>query len=316
MNDDLMSQLTEASLETYALVRNAKATFCVVCGQDNCRSSDWCRKCSAPMALTIQSLGQPIRPQMISVLGAEGAGKTTYLGMLLEMLLRHEGGNFQAKLRGALAISMQQEAINSLAGGRFPNKSSELPEHWRWAHCLFECKRKKKLIELFFSDIAGKAQEAEADNPGAVPALQGVLARSEGTLLLIDAERAQAGDHSQDHILLKLLSQLSEYYEYRPKKKSLWKSKFDQRPVAILFTKADRCEGCLEEPERFARGHASMILRDCQNRFPQVNVFSCSVTGASAYRSSRNTQEHIPLRIEPQGLVEPVGWLVQQLASK
>ena len=76
-----MPPLVEMPLETYLLAQQAAPLQCLVCGQENCQSSERCRHCSAPMVLAHQALRVKQAPQMIAVLGATGAGKTVYLGM-------------------------------------------------------------------------------------------------------------------------------------------------------------------------------------------------------------------------------------------
>ena len=75
-------------LDSYRLAQYAVPMPCFICGEGNTFDSDLCRHCSAPMALARQAAAQKIQPQMIGVLGAGGAGKTVFLGMLLDMLSR------------------------------------------------------------------------------------------------------------------------------------------------------------------------------------------------------------------------------------
>ena len=110
----------------------------------------------------------------------------------------------------------------------------------------------------------------------------------------------------QEYFAMKMLTYLSEL-ESSPK--SGWKN----RPVAILFSKADQCEVCLDNPTEYARKHIPGVWQLCQ-RFSRHEFFACGVAGQCGYRvrgidGSLNT----PLRIEPLGIEEPFQWLMQKM---
>ena len=73
-------------LESYRLAEYAIPIPCYICEGENTYDSEFCRHCFAPMALAHQANSQKIRPRMLAVVGASGAGKTVYLGMLMDML--------------------------------------------------------------------------------------------------------------------------------------------------------------------------------------------------------------------------------------
>ena len=87
----------------------------------------------------------------------------------------------------------------------------------------------------------------------------------------------------------------------------------ERRPLALVLTKADKCDGLDENPREFAEAHAAALWADCRSRFPRHEVFACSVTGATAYRDNYGRRQHVPLRIEPHGIIEPFGWLMTEL---
>ncbi len=88
-------------------------------------------------------------------------------------------------------------------------------------------------------------------------------------------------------------------------------------PLAIVFTKADQCEACFDDPESFAHMHAGGMLRHLQERFNNYRLFASGVAGACAFRESIGEgRRRIPLRVEPRGIVEPLQWMLTQLSPR
>lgn len=305
-----MSQLVQVPLETYLLAQQAAPIACLVCDHENCCSAARCRNCSAPMALAHQTRSVKKRPHLIAVIGASGAGKTVYLGLLMDMLTRHVG-LLRSTARGPMSISLQQATTTALATGWFPEKTAPTPEQWHWVHCQFNCRRRRRPVELVIPDISGEALATETDRTGRYPAIRALLKKCAAVMVLADAELLQSGDHSHDFVTLKLLSLIGELREQHARSRRLRKT--ERRQLALVLTKADRCDGLRENPREFAEAHASALWSDCRARFPHHEVFACSVTGATAYRDSYGRRQQVPLRIEPHGIVEPFGWLMTAL---
>lgn len=305
-----MSSLAQIPLESYLLAQQAAPIECLVCKQENCRSATRCRACRAPMALAHQAETAKHAPRIIAVLGASGAGKTTYLGMLMDILTRQVGLP-HTTARGPLSISLQQTTATALSTGWFPEKTERNPEHWHWVHCQFHCRRHRRPIEVVFADVAGDAFAEETEHDGRHPAIRAILANCSGVMVLADAERLKGGDHEHDFVTLKLLTLLGDLREEQNRNRRLRTS--ERRPLALVLTKADKCDGNIEDPREFAEAHASTLLGSCQTRFPRYQVFGCSVAGATACRDLYGTPQHVPLRIEPHGIVEPFGWLVMEM---
>lgn len=305
-----MTHLTQMPLETYLLAEHSAPIACLVCDHENCVSAARCRNCSAPMSLAHNTQSSKSRPQLIAVIGASGAGKTTYLGLLMDMLTRHVG-LLRSTARGPMSISLQQATTTALATGWFPEKTVTTPEHWHWVHCQFNCRRRRRPLELVLPDVSGEALVAETERANRYPALRALLAKAAGIMVLADAEQLQSGDHSQDFVALKLLSMIGEL---RDEKSHTWRNRSaERRPMALVLTKADKCDGLYDNPREFAEGHAAALWNDCRDRFPRHEVFACSVAGATAYRESYGRRQQVPLRIEPRGIIEPFGWLMTEL---
>jgi Double-GTPase 2 len=305
-----MTHLAQIPLETYLLAEHAAPIACLVCDHENCVSAARCRNCSAPMSLAHNTLSSKRQPQLIAVIGASGAGKTTYLGLLMDMLTRHVG-LLRSTARGPMSISLQQATTTALATGWFPEKTVTTAEHWHWVHCQFNCRRRRRPLELVVPDVSGDSLVVETERANRYPALRSLLAKAAGVMVLADAEQLQSGDHSQDFVALKLLSLIGEL---RDEHSHTWRSRGpERRPLALVLTKADKCEELYDNPREFAEGHAAALWNDCRDRFPRHEVFACSVAGATAMRESYGRPRQVPLRIEPRGIIEPFGWLMTEL---
>jgi hypothetical protein len=305
-----MTQFAQLPIETYLLAQQAAPIECLVCDQENCCSAARCRNCSSPMSLAHQTQSVKKRPHLIAVIGASGSGKTVYLGMLMDMLTRHVG-LLRSTARGPMSISLQQTTTTALATGWFPEKTPAAPEHWHWVHCQFNCRRRRRPVELVIPDVSGEALAVETERAGRYPAIRSLLGKCSAVVVLADAEKLQAGDHSQDFVTLKLLSLIGELREEQSRGRR--GPGPEHRPLALVLTKADKCDGSLESPRDFAEAHAGALWSDCRARFPRHEAFACSVTGATAYRDSYGRRQQVPLRIEPHGIIEPFGWLMNNI---
>jgi hypothetical protein len=262
------------------------------------------------MSLAHQSQSLKKRPHLIAVIGASGCGKTVYLGLLMDMLTKHVG-LLRSTARGPMSISLQQTTTTALSTGWFPEKTVTTPEHWHWVHCQFNCRRRRRPIEMVIPDLSGEALAIETERSGRYPSIRSLLAKCAAVVVLADAELLQSGDHSQDFVALKLLSLMGELRQERTRAKRIRGA--ERRPLALLLTKADKCDGVFENPREFAEAHATALWSDCRARFPRHEVFACSVTGATAFRDNYGRRQEVPLRIEPRGIIEPFGWLMTEI---
>ncbi len=292
-------------LDSYRLAQFAEPEPCYICGEGNRCDADTCQFCAAPMALAHQARSQKVQPRMLAVIGPSGVGKTVYLGMLLDMLSRQPqpgGGSILA--RGAMSITLQQAVVGSLARGTFPAKTPSEPERWSWVHCQIRSAARQPPLELIVPDLAGEALLEEMDHPQSYPGVFRFLSRCAGGIVLVDAEEVDAGVPRQAYAAMKILTYLSELqHDGRP----VWRN----RPLAIVLSKADRCESCFDDPAEFVRSRAAGLWQQCTDGFSHHRFFAASVTGACAARNLRGVgRVVVPLRIEPRGIIEPFEWLI------
>jgi hypothetical protein len=281
---------------------------CCICESATRLDSEYCLHCLAPMALSRQAAGKAGPPRMIAVVGASGVGKTVYLGLLIDMLSR-QTEPLQLMARGPFSIDLQQTTVSALARCRFPSKTCNEPDRWNWVHCQARHDPQSPPIELIMPDMAGESILEEIDHRNSYRVIQDVLRKSAAALILIDGIRLRDGDRSQDYFAMKLLSYLSEM---KPSGRHGW----SKRPIALVLTKVDQVEACRDDPEGFAKAHATGSWQHCRQRFANYRFFAASVIGAYAWHESeQGGRRRVPLRVEPHGIVEPFQWLMEQTAG-
>ena len=301
-----MVRFVDVDLDSYRLAKYAEQVECYVCEGPNSFDAELCRHCFAPMALAHQARSQKVRPKMIAVIGSSGVGKTVYLGMLMDMMSRQSNG-WQLLARGAFSITLQQSTISALARCQFPEKTPNDPDRWNWVHCQVRPPHSRRDREIIMPDVAGEAILEEVDHPRSYPALRALLNDCAGAIVMVDTPRLTSTGGEQDFFAMKVLSYLSELGE---DPKSSWQN----RPLAVVLSKADLCETSFENPAQYAQEHAAGLWRHCQQRFKQHQFFACSVAGACVSQlTSAGDRVRRPLRIEPRGITEPFEWLVTRL---
>ncbi len=300
---------TIIELDSYRLAKYAESIPCFVCEEGNSMDAELCRHCFAPMALGHQANCVKSPPRMVACIGASGVGKTVYLGMLLDMISRQANGDLQVLARGAFSLNLQQKTMTALARGGFPDKTPCEPDRWNWVHCQVHCEKCPRPFELVMPDIAGEALLEEVDHPQTYKVVQAFLTKCQGAAVLIDAQTLAGGTAEHDYFTMKLLSYLQELDE---NPKTGWRN----RPLAIVFSKADQCDACFDDPEEYARQHAAGLWRHCRERFKTHRFFAASVSGNCAFRETAFGTALAPLRIEPRGIIEPFLWLMSTVSKK
>ena len=296
-----MTPLVTLPMESYQLAKYAEPILCFVCECENSFDAEACRKCGAPMALTHQADGHKTPPQMMAVIGPPGAGKTVYLGMLLHLLARRTRG-VRALARGAFSVTLQQRTVESLASCQFPPATSIDSKEWNWVHCQVHLARSRAKREVILADPAGEAMIAHIESEQNHPAVAALLSRSVAAIVLVDVTQVEAGGSDAEYFAIKALTNLAELHK---KRRDSWK----RRPVAIVFTKADDCDACCDDPAGYADRHCSGLAQFCRERFSKVNFFATSVACSTKTPDGLD----VPLRVEPRGIVEPFEWLTSKL---
>lgn len=304
-----MTILSRMPLETYLLAGQAAPLACAICDYENRVSAERCHRCSAPLSIARQSVDRRTPLHFIATVGAPDTGKTTFLGMMMDMLMR-QAGPLKTTMLGPHSISLQQATTTALAAGWYPDKTLRDPEHTCWVHCRIRCGRRGRELDVVLADFSGDALSEELQHPGSYPAVRSMLSKCKGIFVIADAQRLQAGEHEDDYLSLKLLSLIKELQPLHGR----WSRKRRVSPaLALVLSKSDMAPDSVLDPLSFAENHASTLWGDCQHRFPKSEVFAASVTGASGFRLVGGHRCRVPLRVEPQGIVEPLAWMVERL---
>jgi len=269
-----MTKRVLVAMDSYRLAECAVPLACYICGTDNNYNTELCRHCAAPLALSHQARTQGVRPQMVAVLGTAAAGKTVYLGMLLDMLTR-QNSRVQVLARGAFSITLQQRTMMALSSCRFPEKTPNEPDRWNWVHCQAKVNSKKNPMELIMPDMAGEAILEEIDHPNAYPAIHSFLEKCSAVILLADTDRIERGGAEQNYFLMKLITYLSEQdADATAERVPVPSRSSSPRPIAANPVSITR--NCMPVRRR----------RICGNKFSSVSRIMVSLPLASRGRSA------------------------------
>ena len=282
---------------------------CLICNAVNSAEAVLCHGCSAPMSIVHDSIAQERAPQIVSVIGDSNAGKTVYLGFLLDMLSQR-AGEFEAIPKGAYSVDLQQTVISYMAHRMFPPKTPMEPNQWYWAYYqIFKRSSKNKWVDLIMPDMAGESLAAEISAPKSFQVIRSLLNQSQGSIMLVDAAQAANGSTHPDFFALKMLSYID----------TMFAGKRDERvktPTAIVLCKADYCPEVFEDPRGFVEANLNRLWNMCESRFENVAFFASSVVGSLGYATSGDTDDcvtPVPLHTALQGILEPFEWIIEQL---
>ena len=298
---------TQSSLpmDSYRLAQYTVGVPCRICEGDNNFDAELCRHCFAPMALAHQSKKQKNPPQLIATLGTAGAGKTVYLGMLMDML-SHDNYPLHLIARGAFSVSLQQNVAFAMSGCDFPAKTPNEADRWNWVHCQAKVDGQRQGADLIMPDLAGEAILEEIEHPNTYPVVREFLRKCAAVVILVDGAALEAGEKEQDFFTMKMVSYLIELCD---DEQDGWST----RPISLVFTKADQCETCFDDTDRYAKMQAPGLWQICEERLHKHRFFSVGVAGAVAEQSTVNGYVQLPLRIEPRGVVEPFEWIMDHI---
>lgn len=287
----------------------AEDMFCVCCDAQMSVVDDYCDVCNTPAEISRSVELRKATPHFISVVGPSNAGKTVYLGLLLDMLC---GGarNLKGVPNGAFSIGLQEQVISALEERRFPEKTPNESDLWKWLHCVVtdSSKRKHKQVDFVAPDFAGEAIAMELEQPGTYPAVGHIVQRTAAFLLLCDSAEVRDNGAREDLFAMKLGSYIAQQQRL-----SELNDKRDLTPaIAVVFTKSDTCTEAAADPRRFMANNMPRFMDYCTNNFPRHSVFSASVIGSSALLSNNvGGIARVPFHIQPRGVIEPLHWAIQ-----
>ena len=147
--------------------------------------------------------------------------------------------------------------------------------------------------------------ERELDHQ-ASPITRAFLKKCSGAIVLLDTQKIERGDPTPDFFAMKVLSYLGEFSN---KRSTSWRN----RPIAFLFTKAERSRECFDSPRSYAETHVPGVFRQATASQKRFEFFAASVAGATINLEVDGAPISLPLRVEPRGIREPMSWMLKQL---
>ena len=305
-----MSNATDQLIQSTRFLDSTGRVTCVCCTQESFNNTGYCSHCRAPLDLSRTSAKRGTPVNFVSVLGASGAGKTVYIGMLLDVLSKGIRG-IQGLPNNSFSVSIQQHTIGALESRRFPEKTPSEAEGWQWVHCeVSTCTKRKNFLDVVTPDFAGEAIAAELDHPGTHRAIGCVIQQSKAIILLVDSLCVRDSGRDEDFFGMKMASYI---HSLRTGKATFVGQKKSKVPIAVVLTKTDSCPEAMENPQQFATDNMPVFAKFLQRNFNNFQFFAAGVVGASAMLADhRGYFMEIPLHIEPRGITEPLEWISQQ----
>lgn len=286
--------------------KNRISCFC--CGGSMSEGSDVCAHCQMPTAISKSAEERGVKPTYIPILGGSGAGKTVYIGMLLDMLSKGTH-DITGQPNNSFSIAIQQETMTALERRRFPEKTPVELEEWNWVHCEIDySKRRNKhqVLDLVAPDLAGEALVMELDHPNSFPVVQRCVTQASGIILLIDASKVRYHGTEEDLLATKIAA----YVKSNSPRSGLTR-KNTGIPLALTFTKTDLVQEASDDPMKFAQHNLPGFYAYAERNLPNCKFFGSSVVGSVTKVSDQYGDYHLPLHVQPQGIVEPLVWLMQ-----
>ncbi len=288
----------------------SKDIACACCERSFSQQNLYCPTCHAPAEVSsvVRERGTP--PRFLTLLGPSGAGKTVYLGMLLDMLAQGTC-SLRGLPNGPFSLAVQQETIRALEKQRFPEKTPSEADQWRWVHCeVAPAKRPKRIVDIVTPDLAGEAIALELERENTFPVIRSVIGKSGGLLVLFDSAQAREDGRTEDIFAMKLVSYLAN--TFRAEGPLSWRK--SRIPIAIIYTKADSCPEAMEDPHGFAKATMPGLVQGCERHFGKYQFFASGVVGSYALGvDGYGRRQHMPLHVEPRGIIEPLEWLMEQI---
>ena len=282
---------------------------CACCEQRLADGADYCPNCETPASVSHSVATRVGEQNFISVLGASNAGKTVYLGLLLD-ILTNGPEEFRGTATSAFCVDLQEQVITALEQRRFPEKTAAEADTWNWLHCHIAMSAKKdtRHVDLISPDFAGEAIAMEVNQAGMYPAIQCVVGKSSGLMILCDSMRVRDAGSSEDLFALKLASYIAQMHGQGRNSGS---GRGTEPSIAVVFTKCDGCPEAVDAPRDFAANNTPRLFEFCRRTFTRHAFFAASVAGSSGVLTdAAGRTSRVPFDVQPSGILEPVQWLV------
>lgn len=272
----------------------------------------FCNQCQTPASVSRSVAGAGGREQFVSVLGASNAGKTVYLGLMLDIL--GKGPNtFHGMATNPFSIELQEQVVTALQRRVFPDKTPSEVDAWKWMHCkvVHGSGKSERRLDLISPDFAGEAIAMEIEEAGMYPVIGHVVRKSSGIMILCDSQKLRDGGVGEDLFAMKIASYIADLHQGSNLHQTGSGGYGIMPALAIVFTKADHCKEASADPTAFAKNNASRLFEFCRIQFPHHAYFAVGVAGGSGLMVDENgSRRQVPFHIQPSGVLDPLRWLV------
>jgi len=296
---------------SHAHAQASRAAACVCCRQPLAERDHYCPGCQTPASLSHTVAARSGAQSFVSVLGASNAGKTVFLGLLLDILSKGSD-KFRSTATSASSIDLQEQVITALERRRFPEKTPTEADSWKWMHCQVSMSTAKEHaeVDLISPDFAGESIAQEIAQPGMFPSIAHVVGQSTGVMILCDSMRIRDQGSGEDLFALKLAAYIAQLHGLSGAPPARGAAPVGPA-IAIVFTKCDGCPEALEDPGSFAENNTPRLTEYCRRMFPRHEYFSASVSGTSGILTDeRGLRMRVPFHVQPHGVIAPLQWIL------
>ncbi len=287
--------------------------YCVTCHAQLIASGRACPTCQTPLQVSKSFRNQGYGGKLVSVLGASSAGKTVYLGMLLDMLSKGYDG-IRGIPNGSFSMEIQDETIRAFENRRFPEKTPSEVDKWNWVHCeAFDERKPKRRVEIITPDVAGEVLALELEHPNSSTTVRSLITNSDGMIILLDSQQVRDDARTVDVFGTKLAAYIADLHtrQINERRKKV------RLPIAFVLTKSDGCREAAEDVDSFVKTNLPGLTQYCEQKMWACDFFSASVVGSTmSVIDAQGIEYQAPLHIQPRGIVEPLEWVLSQLEKK
>jgi hypothetical protein len=234
----------------------------------------------------------------IGIFGTSGAGKTTYIAALSEMI-------WQGKARPHWFLEIPtglghvRDVIKLLKRGEWPARTMPGTREFVELKITDKSSMIEKTHNVLMDDISGEEFERFIKHPdaGRLPDTLLHINNCQGFIILIDPLKAE--DESFDY---------HNFMEYLVMTKGLKDRGKFRELFAFVLTKND--EHNIRSPEEFIRTNMAPLYQVCRRRMKtdQCKFFACSSVGRIVPETKK---PYIPL--EPVGIEDPIEWMMKNV---
>lgn len=218
----------------------------------------WTGEAMAPE--TLNTISQRSNPTIIASIGNVDAGKTSYFAMLYLLLLNgHKLDDYQ--FAGSITLTAWDRLADKLRYNKgtvaFPAPTPSNPDYYHLLHLAF--KKNSRLHDIILADASGEVFKLWADNKDDENAenARWIHQNASAFLLFIDCEALETRKAIARAEILDIASRLVEG--------------LDKRPVAVVWSKADRISLVHNKLKEYIKGQLKDMFQDNYSEFEVTN---------------------------------------------